>query len=690
MGTRWRGLLAPIDESTGDGRRLARGGGSWRPLPFALKWQRVDTFGHDDSVIIGATDTMNIGTVAQAIDNNWIAADRVKGLNPDMLGAWAAGDLFDDVDPDELPRLAEDIAEAKLLLDRQVIGPSIDPDQVTVATVRKGSDKPLTWDEIDMLLWECEETGVDPSTVLETLYVTWRIDASTLVVIPAFAECRPFELGPFEGAAPAEGDTEPADSGALLASLTAAAREETQPVVPIDIFTVPPADRVHAIEIHDRGDGWLRLAGYVAAASTCHVEFRDACVTPPQSQADYALFHRFAAQTDEGLLSVGRITTGLGRIGTGCGCCRGKDDHACSQMSLVQAIEHYDRLNTLAYVRVQDSPLGAWACGYVKPGATPEELAVLNRCMVSGDWRESGGNLELIEVLALATGRPGFPVPILAQRSGRAYSLTAAGGVIPGRQRPHRTPAPPDMTAIAGQAAQLVMDRLAAEGIVKPAATEAVTAASGHTGAMIALRMSEVDAYRLVTDDYEPVEELHMTLLFLGTAEDISADRQAAILDAVREFAAGLDPVTGNVFGVSVFNPTSATDLSTDALPAITLNVSGPDLGPLQEGLATAVRDQFAYPDQYAPWSPHVTLAYSTDYDLVGQFADRVGPVTFDRIRVAFAGVVTDIPLGQAGALNDPTSLAAEVEAALSQLDAPTRAREADELAREIEEMADV
>ena len=60
MGTRWRGLLAPINKPTGDGRRMAPGAFTHRPLPLPLKWQREDNMGHDDSVVVGLMDTITI------------------------------------------------------------------------------------------------------------------------------------------------------------------------------------------------------------------------------------------------------------------------------------------------------------------------------------------------------------------------------------------------------------------------------------------------------------------------------------------------------------------------------------------------------------------------------------------------------------------------------------------------------
>src|SRR4029079_53542 len=66
MGTRWQGLLAPVNEPTDDARRFLEV--TVRTLPLSLKWQRVDAMGHDDSVVVGSLETVNFGTVSQAVD----------------------------------------------------------------------------------------------------------------------------------------------------------------------------------------------------------------------------------------------------------------------------------------------------------------------------------------------------------------------------------------------------------------------------------------------------------------------------------------------------------------------------------------------------------------------------------------------------------------------------------------------
>lgn len=173
-----------------------------------------------------------------------------------------------------------------------------------------------------------------------------------------------------------------------------------------------------------------------------------------------------------------------------------------------------------------------------------------------------------------------------------------------------------------------------------------------HTGAMIALVPSAGDAERLALPGGEPAEDLHLTLFYLGEAADIPEAVREALVNAVRTMVQRreLPVVEGNVFGAALWNPTAPD-------PAWVLNVGdAKDRPEGQESLAAvrAMVDEawhdggvdFDLPEQHTPWQPHICVAYGADSAAAEELADRMGQVTFDRIRVAFAGENIDIPLG--------------------------------------------
>lgn len=169
-----------------------------------------------------------------------------------------------------------------------------------------------------------------------------------------------------------------------------------------------------------------------------------------------------------------------------------------------------------------------------------------------------------------------------------------------------------------------------------------VAAADVHTGAMIALVPTDEDAQRLALEGFEEPEQLHLTLVYLGEAADFTPEQREQIVDVVRRRAGG--PVTARAFAVNVFNP----DGDEPALVLGVGNSGGEDLEKLRTGIYDDVRgsDRYAVAENHTPWIPHVTLAYSEHpNELLEQAMKRVGPVTFDRVRVAFGGENVDVPL---------------------------------------------
>lgn len=168
-------------------------------------------------------------------------------------------------------------------------------------------------------------------------------------------------------------------------------------------------------------------------------------------------------------------------------------------------------------------------------------------------------------------------------------------------------------------------------GVIQAAAQPA------PAGAMVALIPTDADAERLAVDDGEPPGELHATLLYLGKAVDWTDDDRQAVIDAVTRVATGHGSVEADGFALSMFNPGGDE-------PCIVLGLGGPELDDIHTTVAAAITDG-PVPEQRTPWIPHVTLTYTDDAAQLADLTDRTGPVVFDRIRVAFAGDHTDIPL---------------------------------------------
>lgn len=167
-------------------------------------------------------------------------------------------------------------------------------------------------------------------------------------------------------------------------------------------------------------------------------------------------------------------------------------------------------------------------------------------------------------------------------------------------------------------------------------------AADVMDGAMIALVPSQADLDRLAIPGGEPIEQLHLTLVYLGEAADIDQETRDALIAWARDLAPSWDSVEGDGFGIAVFNPLGEE-------PCVVAIVGGSDVAEMHETALADAIDIMELPEQHVPFVPHVTLAYLAtdlaDAD-VATLSDRAAPIVFDRIRLAFGGEVTNVPLG--------------------------------------------
>jgi hypothetical protein len=246
-------------------------------------------------------------------------------------------------------------------------------------------------------------------------------------------------------------DCAPCRAVAITASATVAEPTTAPGWTPLaDWFTEPDLTTGPRPITMDPSTG--RLSGLLAQWGTCHVGFRDRCITPPRSATDYAYYNIRPVHTDQGTIYCGLITMDTG--------------HAPLDLTASSATAHYDNTGTqAAVVRIGENSHGIWAAGVCLPGLTENDRLKLSLSSFSGDWRQVRSGTELVAALAVNT--PGFPLArVRTGADNRPYALVAAGAM------PH-TPAPParqpliDIDAVRAQvlaevdARQAARDRLA-------------------------------------------------------------------------------------------------------------------------------------------------------------------------------------------------------------------------------------
>lgn len=113
MTIRWYGLVAPEDAATGDRRMLERDMLTFRKFPLYAAWQEVSGSGHSGSVVVGSWDHQYSG----------------------IGGVWATGEFLD-------PTIIPQVTKAVYLLEKKLIGPSIDLDPDFAYEVVPHPDRP--------------------------------------------------------------------------------------------------------------------------------------------------------------------------------------------------------------------------------------------------------------------------------------------------------------------------------------------------------------------------------------------------------------------------------------------------------------------------------------------------------------------------------------------------------------------
>lgn len=183
--------------------------------------------------------------------------------------------------------------------------------------------------------------------------------------------------------------------------------------------------------------------------------------------------------------------------------------------------------------------------------------------------------------------------------------------------------------------------------------TASMAASAEHTGAMVALMPSAEDAARLAAYASEAEDQLHLTLFYLGEADQWDEASRAEVIRAMGTAAEWLQPVNAKAFGVALWNPDSDN-------PCWVWNIgddadhtwdSGQRLRDVHLEVQYSLEDRGGespdmpqMPDQHTPWAPHMAIGYG-DIGDVGDFASACGPIVFDRLRVGFGGQYTDFPL---------------------------------------------
>lgn len=151
---------------------------------------------------------------------------------------------------------------------------------------------------------------------------------------------------------------------------------------------------------------------------------------------------------------------------------------------------------------------------------------------------------------------------------------------------------------------------------------------------MIALIPSVASAAPFVVPGGEPLDELHVTVQYLS--EEALPSFDPVTLKSLCDELTGHGPLQARVMGHATFNPDGGPNGDMDPC-AVYLVSDSPEM----ERLATIIRQRVPVPEAHAPWLAHMTAGYG----MVAGDLRAVGPIVFDRLRLAIGPEVMDFPL---------------------------------------------
>lgn len=186
------------------------------------------------------------------------------------------------------------------------------------------------------------------------------------------------------------------------------------------------------------------------------------------------------------------------------------------------------------------------------------------------------------------------------------------------------------------------------------------TDGSHTSGCMVALVPSVKDAKRLAIKGGEAVSELHLTLAYLGSDATLWDDHsRGELIGFLQSMILSGDfgdwgVFTASVFGAAHWNaggedPSWVWSVG-DTPGDDSIDHDGDALEDYHNLVYEALESGHEHPDlppPHSPWVAHICAAYTDDLSLLPEMEQRLGGVTFDRIRVSFGDEDTLIPLNR-------------------------------------------
>lgn len=158
---------------------------------------------------------------------------------------------------------------------------------------------------------------------------------------------------------------------------------------------------------------------------------------------------------------------------------------------------------------------------------------------------------------------------------------------------------------------------------------------------MVALVPDERSALKLAhhSPEAEPVDQLHVTIRYLGPSDMWSVPDQAKLIEAVADLGS-MGAVPGTPWAIASLNPTTENACVAYIVGGLELTLAHDQINDKINSLDLTAE----IPVPHSPWVPHITLGYGIKAESVSTAPTGV-TISFDRIRIGFSETYRDILL---------------------------------------------
>lgn len=166
---------------------------------------------------------------------------------------------------------------------------------------------------------------------------------------------------------------------------------------------------------------------------------------------------------------------------------------------------------------------------------------------------------------------------------------------------------------------------------------------AGHTGVMVALHPDKqaTQAIVAVPGVTEPIEQLHLTLCYLGdSAKQPLVENKGRLIDAVQQWAIAQHPLQGAINGTGRF-----FHAESDGTNAVYVCPDVPGLPELRQSVVGVIEAAGLDYAQNHGFTPHITVAY-VPLDAPTPPIRVEVPVAFDHVTLAWGDEQYEFPLG--------------------------------------------